>query len=276
MKVNRKLVVVVLATLLSLTLLILLLAPSAASSASGAPQAPAIVLTQTVGTNPALCATTKSITLGVAGGAAIPCYTIRNVGNVTLTRHTLVDSHLGSILNDFPYMLVPGASAFITQSVVITHTRVSTGTWTANNPGPTDQVSASSAITVHVPPRQPAISLEQTVGLNPAVCATEERLALPPSGGEVVFCYRVVNSGNISLTRHTLVDSHLGTILNNFPYTLVPGASAFLTQTATITHTTVSTGTWTAYNPGPSDEATASGATHVIVAYWNHLPFWRK
>jgi uncharacterized repeat protein (TIGR01451 family) len=68
---------------------------------------------------------------------------------VTLTLHTLEDSQLGTILLDFPYSLVPGSSAFLTQSVVLTGSVVNTATWTAFNPGPIDVISATDSARVY-------------------------------------------------------------------------------------------------------------------------------
>jgi hypothetical protein len=238
-------------------------------------EAPAISIDMTVGTNPAVCANTESVSLPAGGGTATYCYEVINTGNVTLTRHTLVDTELGTILTEFPFTLVPGASAFLTQSAAITMTTVSTATWTAFNPGPADEASATDSARVHVP--APAIELQLTVGTDPAVCAPTGRIDLPPGGGSVTYCYEVTNTGGITLTRHTLVDTELGAILTDFPFTLVPGASAFLTQSATIMGTTVSTATWTAFNPGPIDPASAVDEALVTVSYYFvYLPAIRQ
>ncbi len=271
---KRTLLVIALAALFPLSLLLLFSSKPAVTPVAAAPQAPAIVLTYTVGTDPAVCATTRAITLPVGGGTVIPCYTVRNVGDVPLTRHDLQDDYLGPILTTFNYGLVPGASVFLTQSLSITQSHTSSATWTAYNPGPVDLVTASDAITVHVPPRQPAIILELTAGTSPAACATSDILTLSEPA-EVYFCYTVRNSGNISLTRHTLSDNHLGPILSDFPYILVPGASAFLTQSTFISQTQIGRAIWTAYNPGPSDSVDAAGSAKVIIGYELHLPFWR-
>jgi hypothetical protein len=75
------------------------------------------------------------------------------------------------------------------------------------------------------------------------------------------------------LTQHTLVDNELGTILNNFPYSLTPGASAFITQSTMITYTTINTATWTAFNPGPVNTAVATDtATVTVPLYRVFLP----
>ena len=221
--------------------------------------APAIVLTKTVGLDANACAVTNAVTV-LPGAEVTYCYEVTNTGILTLTRHTLSDDRLGSILVDFPYSLAPGASAFITQSATITETTVNTAAWTAFNPGPTDEVTATATATVTVSP--PAIVLTKTVGLDANTCAVTNAVTVLP-GAEVTYCYEVTNTGILTLTRHTLSDDRLGSILFDFPYSLAPGASAFITQSATITETTVNTATWTAFNPGPTDEVTATATATV-------------
>jgi hypothetical protein len=227
-----------------------------------------IRLAKTVGINPAACATSDTLTVTV-GTLVTYCYQITNTGGTTLTRHTLVDNRLGTILNDFPFSLVPGASAFLTQSVVLTTTTVNTATWTAFNPGPTDVVSATSVATVTAVP--PSVSLAKTVGTNPLTCATTDMITVTV-GTLVTYCYEIRNTGPITLTRHTLVDNRIGTILNDFSYSLAPGAGAFLTHSLVLTMTTVNTATWTAYNPGPVNAASSTDQARVAVLRKVYLP----
>lgn len=91
------------------------------------------------------------------------------------------------------------------------------------------------------------ISLNKTVGTDPNACAATDTITVP-AGTEVTYCYEVTNNGPISLTLHSLEDTDLGVILSNFNYNLMPGSSAFLTQTVTLYDTTVNTATWKAYN----------------------------
>ncbi len=94
-------------------------------------------------------------------------------------------------------------------------------------------------------PIGPNIALEKTVGTDPSVCATNDAVIV--SGPtDVTYCYEVTNTGTVTFTSHDLDDSELGTILAGFPFSLAPGASAFLTSSATITQTTVNTATWAA------------------------------
>jgi hypothetical protein len=118
----------------------------------------------------------------------------------------------------------------------------------------------------------PAIELVKTVGTDPSICAGTNEIMVQ-TGTEVTYCYTVENTGNVTLNNHDLDDTGLGSILSGFPYALTPGASAFLTETAVISVTTVNTATWTAYNAGPSDLATATAAATVnIINYPLYLP----
>ena len=223
--------------------------------------APAINLTTTVGTDPARCATGDSIVVG-PGTLVVYCHTVENTGGVSLSRHDLVDSELGTVLNNFPYTLVPGASAFLTSSTTVSETTANNATWTAYNPGPVDVAVDSDGALVTVIP--PSVDLTTTVGTDPSVCASGTHLDVT-AGSQVTYCYMVTNTGSTVLSRHHLVDSELGAILNDFPYTLSPSASAFLTTSTTIAATTVSTSQWTAFNPGPVDTATDTETLTVTV-----------
>lgn len=89
------------------------------------------------------------------------------------------------------------------------------------------------------------LTLQKTVGLSPETCASADAITVT-AGTEVTYCYTVTNTSPFTFTRHDLVDDKLGVILNDFPFILVPSASAFLTQTATINVTTLNVATWTA------------------------------
>jgi hypothetical protein len=117
------------------------------------------------------------------------------------------------------------------------------------------------------------IALTKTAGTDPAACADTDTVILPPGGGEVTYCYRVENSGTVTLTLHELWDDRLGQLLDQ-PYELQSGGTWWITATAAITTTTVNRATWTAYNPGPTDviSATDMAAVHVLLPYGVYLP----
>lgn len=235
-----------------------------------------ITLTKTVGTDPAVCAATQSITLPVGGGDVYYCYRATNTGTVALTRHTLVDDHLGALLTNFPFTLSPGNSVYLTSTAEITTTTVNSAIWTASNPGPIDVAASSDTAEVIVPLPSPAVAFTKTVGTDPNLCAKTSNLTLPVGGGDVTYCYRVTNTGNIALTRHTLVDDHIGTILTGFPFTLQPGNSVFLTSTVQITATTVNSATWTAFNPGPVDVVQGTDSATASIDHKLYLPVIRR
>ena len=234
---------------------------SATDSATVTVLPQSIALAKTVGVDAAVCATAKAISV-TSGTAVTYCYEIVNTGLTTFTLHTLVDSELGSLLDNFPYTLSPGASAFLTQTATITQTTVNSATWSAYNSGPTNVVSATDAATVTVV--LPSILLTKTVGVDANVCASTSQIAVG-QGVTVTYCYEILNTGGITLTRHDLVDSQLGNVQSSLPYTLAPQASFFLTNTAMITETTVNTATWRAYNPGPTDVVSATRVATVTV-----------
>jgi hypothetical protein len=209
-------------------------------------QLPSVALTKTVGTDLSLCATTGTVTLPPAGGEVVYCYTAENTGDVSLSLHDLDDSALGAVLSGFSYELLPDASVAVTRSAFITATTVNTATWLAHYvSGAT--ISASDSATVTLEPPAPAIVLTKTVGLDPAVCAATNTLAVL-SSAEVVYCYEVHNTGNIAFDFHDLYDDALGSLLFHWPTALAPGATLAITHSVSITATTTNEGTWTAFS----------------------------
>lgn len=199
------------------------------------------------------------------------CYRATNTGNVTFTSHTLADSELGTLLNDFAYSLAPSASVFVTSSALITQTTGNTASWTASSVSPTAIVTAGGSALVTIEAPRYTIDLVKTVGTDPSVCAPTDEITLPPGGGTAVYCYEVTNTGNVTLAIHDLVDDQLGTLLSSFPYSLAPGASVFVTQEASITTTTVNSATWTASVPD-AGEATDSDDAVVNVLERVNVP----
>ena len=108
-----------------------------------------------------------------------------------------------------------------------------------------------------------AIIVTKTVGVAPNNCATTQTIIVTP-GTEVVYCYKVENTGDVTLTLHNLVDSELGVILNGTSFPFFPDSTAVLTRAAVIDTSTINVFTWTAYNPGPTDSVSALDAATVI------------
>ena len=91
---------------------------------------PSLSVVKTVGTNANICAATDSIEVE-AGTRVTYCYLVTNTGSLPLVAHDLVDDHLGTLLSNFPYILDPTASAFLTQTAIINSSVTNTATWTA-------------------------------------------------------------------------------------------------------------------------------------------------
>ncbi len=125
------------------------------------------------------------------------------------------------------------------------------------------EINGGSQYIEYVVQPSASISLDKTVGLDSDSCAVTNEITVS-AGTQVFYCYTVNNTGPVTLTLHTLVDDHLGTLLNNFPYDLGPGASAYITEAATINATTVNSATWTAsVSGGPSAEASDTATVTV-------------
>jgi hypothetical protein len=110
----------------------------------------------------------------------------------------------------------------------------------------------------------PAIAFTMSVTADGRLygCGTGGSVALPP-GTDVFACYEIENTGNAPLSLHDLSDSRLGPLLVSFPFTLLPGSSAFLTQDTYAPAGGTWTATWTAFNPGPFEVAADADALAV-------------
>jgi len=229
-----------------------------------------LVLTKTVGLDPHTCASSEVITVPV-GTQVTYCYRVKNTGDEDLVNHTVDDDQLGTILNNFSYMLIPDAGVFVTKTAQIDADTTNSATWTAET---AEGRAASSSDTATVYVTFPALALTKTVGLDPHACASTTYMRVTP-GTPVTYCYRVENTGDVDLISHSLVDDQLGTILDHFSYTLAPSASAFLTQTATITGVVTNSAVWSA-STAQGEQASSNAAATVEAAYFNFLPAMRK
>lgn len=108
----------------------------------------------------------------------------------------------------------------------------------------------------------PAIELRKTVGTDEAACATTDEISVV-ADTEVFYCFTVENTGGVTMTVHDLDDDKLGTLLDGFEYKLAPGASTFVTRSATIAEDTVNVATWSATDG--SAIATSVDSASVLV-----------
>jgi LPXTG-motif cell wall-anchored protein len=211
----------------------------------------------TVGLDPGVCASTATAAVP-EGLTAFYCFEVTNISGSTFSTHDLEDSQIGTILTDFPFTLAPGASAFITASADIFADTTNTANWFATGPGATGSASDTASVTV-IPA---TVTLAKTVGTDPGECAATDVISVA-AGTTVFYCYEVTNTGQTALVRHDLVDDQIGTILTDFPFTLAPGASAFITASAIIDATTTNTAEWVARWQDVAAEATDTATVNV-------------
>lgn len=106
----------------------------------------------------------------------------------------------------------------------------------------------------------PSIAVTKTVGLDASVCATTSTIDAPYNS-EVTYCYTMVNTGNVTVTTHTVVDDKLGVLQNNLALPVGPGDSATFTATTTITNGVTNVVTWTAFIDGQTSTSGSASAT---------------
>lgn len=135
----------------------------------------------------------------------------------------------------------------------------------------TDALGSSAVATVTVAINPFTFSKTVSIaGIKP-LCTPVAELRVPV-GTTIVYCYTIHNLGDIPLTTHTLVDSHLGSLLTNHSHPVAAGAAFSVTFTQTLTISTTNIATWTATSPAEqgltavSPSATAKKAATVLIA----------
>jgi hypothetical protein len=107
----------------------------------------------------------------------------------------------------------------------------------------------------------PSIVVTKTVGLDANTCATTSNIAAPYNSF-VTYCYTMVNTGNVTVTNHTVDDDKLGNLLNNFVFPVGPGNGVYFTVTTQITDSVTNVVTWTVTVNGQS--ATSANGTATV------------
>lgn len=143
-------------------------------------------------------------------------------------------------------LLTLAANGVFTYTHDSTETLTDTFTYVAS-----DGITTSNVATVNliISPTTPLVgfSLSKTVGIDgiEPLCTAKGEMKVPV-GTAVVYCYTVRNTGDVTLTAHSLVDSDLGQLLDNITYTLASGAIYSVTFTKTLTVSITNVATWTA------------------------------
>jgi VCBS repeat-containing protein len=127
------------------------------------------------------------------------------------------------------------------------------GLGAADNATVTIAIAAEAALTLNK-----TVSIE---GITPR-CTSVSDMKVPVDT-TIVYCYTVHNRGALPLTKHSLVDSHLGQLLTDVDYRLAPGAVYSTTFTQTLTVSTTNIATWTATSAAGNAVVMAPGSTTV-------------
>lgn len=193
-------------------------------------QAPALVVTASVGLEQDACAVSSLIRVA-PGTRVFRCYRATNTGPIPLTTHSVEDSQAGLIWDRQNFVLAPGASLTTLDAGLSLGGRADNNTtvnvtWTASALTPTLVTSATSETRVLV--MQATAALTKTVGVRVSGCAQHSDTVVP-DGATTRFCIVIANTGNMPLVRHTLADPALA-LTTTFAYTLSPA------QTLTLTH----------------------------------------
>lgn len=234
----------------------------------------AILFVKTVGTDSDICFEDEVAELIIEPQTVVTyCYIVRNTGTVTLTQHTVVDEQLGTLVTNYPYTLTPygteNDAAYIPAQRMITTTTMSSATWAAKT-GQT-VVSASDKTNVIVP----TIALTTTVIADSLTCGKEKSLRVLRST-PVLYCYTLKNTGPVTFTMHTLVNSTFGTEVEGLVYPLPPGHTMTLSHIEKAIASSMSVITWTATTSNDvqikaSDKVTVQVPASLQLSAWGSL-----
>lgn len=112
-------------------------------------------------------------------------------------------------------------------------------------------------------PMTPGLELTFTLSAGTTCGAANSLTAL--IGTAVTYCYQASNTGNMTLTTHSLTDDGLGQLLAGLAYDLTPGASVTYTTTrpalTSMTHQAIWTG-----SAGPVSASATAAATLEVIA----------
>lgn len=224
---------------------------------------PRLALTKTVGLDPATCSATVTRTV-LPDADAFYCLTVRNTGDITLTRHALTDPTL-DISRTFDAPLGPGGQLVLTDAALdqrggavdfasrsvsrtitntIYYTAATISGYAANGVASVTGTTSSTVLLA-----RPSVAFTKTVGTSSTECATTEVLTVSDPATLLYYCARVQNTGPITLTHHRLFEPALG-LRVAFSHTLSPG-SVITLNNATLLNDfgqSITFGPFTVYN----------------------------
>jgi uncharacterized repeat protein (TIGR01451 family) len=183
------------------------------------PRRPGIVLLKTAGN-----AGDGETLFVLPGSPVVYTYQIMVTGDTALTNVTVMDDKLG-LVGVMAGPVFPGSTNYfyktnLNVTASVTNVAVVTGYPTNGLPAVTDDHAA------FVKTVSPGVSIVKTAGTAP-----DGGTAYVVSGGSVVYTYRVVNTGDTSLTNVVVTDDKLG-LVGVLAGPIAPGATNFLQKSA--------------------------------------------
>jgi hypothetical protein len=112
-----------------------------------------------------------------------------------------------------------------------------------------------------------SISFTKSVAPSGGAICPATSVVTAAEGSTATYCYAIQNTGDYTLTTHTLTDDQFGPLLINAPVMVPPGGTYVLTRSAPITGSLISTATWvaTAQVTSTAYLVTATSTTNVLV-----------
>lgn len=191
------------------------------------------------------------------GEEVVFCYQMFNDSEITFTRHTVVDSIFGVILENVEHTVAPTFAAQTVANLAATATRTNAMTWTAYAENG-DSVSAFDKASVIVPTLVTTITLGET----PGVCGETAALNLAAAGA-VELCFRAYNPNPYPLVGHRAVTAGDAAISLPDDLVLAPQEIFTLTTAEIVTEPTTFDVVWTARTATRSLPVTATATATV-------------
>lgn len=202
------------------------------------------------------------------GGTSASTFYVENDGTADLRltgtpRVTISGSAAFTVTLQPSTPIIPGGSApFIVQFLpTITGTQTATVSIASNDTAANPYVFTIQGTGF----TGPAVDLDMSVGTGGGCPVTSSTRVAP--GTSVTYCYRVRNTGTLTVTLSSLNDTAYGALLTDEELELAPDEVHFHIISRVVTETTVSTATWTVSNPGPTDVASATDTVTVVAEF---------
>lgn len=198
---------------------------------------PTLSIYKTVGIDRTTCPATQNLRVPT-GSTVYYCLRVENQGDEAFTRHELVDAAL-NLDATLIYTVPPGATWVITSGVLadlgvngsllqranVNAPFTNTVTLTSST---ASGLSARAASTATIDVGTTTVVFTKTVGTEPEVCSHTANMSLP-LGTPLYYCVSILNTGVVTLTRHSLSEPNLAIDIT-FDYPLPPGELLTITN----------------------------------------------